>query len=157
LLSGALGDRYGRRRVFMIGVIWFAVASLLCGVAPSAGTLIAARALQGVGAALLTPGSLAILQAAFRPAARGRAIGAWSGLGGVASAMGPFLGGWLVEAASWRLIFVINLPVAAVVILISRRHVPESVDPDASGRLDLVGAALVTLGLVGVVYGLIEG
>ena len=105
LVAGAAGDRYGRRRVFTIGVVWFAAASLLCGLAPNAPALIAARALQGVGAALLTPGSLAILQASFRPEDRSRAIGAWSGLGGVATAIGPFLGGWLVQTTSWRLIF----------------------------------------------------
>jgi EmrB/QacA subfamily drug resistance transporter len=157
LFGGALGDRLGRRRVFVIGAIWFAVASLACGVAPSAPALIAARALQGVGAALLTPGSLAIIQATFLPDDRSRAIGAWSGLGGVAAAIGPFLGGWLISAVSWRLIFLINLPVAAAVVWISARHVPESRDPSVTGRLDVGGAALVTLGLIGLVYGLIEG
>src|SRR5215468_10286082 len=124
LVAGALGDRYGRRRVFVIGVVWFALASLLCGIAPDAPVLIAARALQGVGAALLTPGSLAILEASFVPEDRGRAIGAWSGLGGVATAIGPFVGGWLVTAASWRLIFAINLPLAVLVVLVAVRHVP---------------------------------
>jgi len=157
LLAGALGDRYGRRRVFVIGVVWFALASALCGFAPDASTLIAARALQGVGAALLTPGSLAIIEASFRPSDRGRAIGAWSGLSGVATAIGPFLGGWLVQAVSWRLIFFINLPVAAAVVAVAWRHVPESHDPDATGRVDLPGGALVTLGLIGLTYGLIEG
>jgi EmrB/QacA subfamily drug resistance transporter len=157
LVGGALGDHYGRRRVFTIGVVWFAVTSLVCAVAPNAGVLIAARALQGVGAALLTPGSLAILQASFAPDDRSRAIGAWSGLGGVATAIGPFLGGFLISAVSWRLIFVINLPLAAVVIAVSARHVPETSDPEATGRVDLLGAALVTLGLVGVTMGLIEG
>jgi EmrB/QacA subfamily drug resistance transporter len=157
LLGGTLGDRLGRRRIFMIGAIWFAVASLACGVAPTAATLIAARALQGVGGALLTPGSLAIIQASFSPDDRSRAIGAWSGLGGVAAAVGPFLGGWLIGAVSWRLIFFINLPVAAAVVLISARHVPESRDPSITGPLDIGGAALVTFGLIGVVYGLIEG
>jgi EmrB/QacA subfamily drug resistance transporter len=157
LLAGALGDRYGRRLVFLIGVVWFAAASALCGFAPDAPTLIAARALQGVGAALLTPGSLAIIEASFRPADRGRAIGAWSGLSGVATAIGPFLGGWLVQAVSWRLIFFINLPVAAAVVAVTWRHVPESHDPQASGRVDLPGGALVTAGLIGVTYGLIEG
>lgn len=157
LLGGSLGDRYGRRRVFVIGVVWFAAASLACGLAPNAPALIAARALQGVGAALLTPGSLAILQASFAPEDRSKAIGAWSGLGGVATAIGPFLGGWLIGAVSWRLIFFINLPLAAAVIAISVRHVPESKDPAAAGRMDLPGAALITLGLIGIVYGLIEG
>src|SRR5256884_824203 len=156
LVSGALGDRYGRRRVFLIGVVWFAVASVLCGIAPNATVLIAARALQGVGAALLTPGSLAILEASFVPEDRGKAIGAWSGLSGVGTAIGPFLGGWLVQAVSWRLIFVIHLPVAVLVLALALRHVPESRDPGATGRVDLVGGALVTLGLVGLTYGLIE-
>jgi len=157
LVGGALGDRLGRRRIFLIGVVWFAVASVLCGIAPSADFLIGARALQGVGAALLTPGSLAILEASFTPRDRGRAIGAWSGLSGVATAIGPFLGGWFVEAVSWRLIFAINLPVAVVVILVTWRHVPESRDPDATGQIDIAGAVFVTLGLVGLTYGLIEG
>jgi EmrB/QacA subfamily drug resistance transporter len=157
LFGGALGDRLGRRRIFSIGAVWFAVASLACGVAPTASALIAARALQGVGGALLTPGSLAIIQASFSPNDRSRAIGAWSGLGGVAAAIGPFVGGWLIAAVSWRLIFFINLPVAAAVVLISARHVPESRDPSVRGPLDVGGAVLVTLGLIGVVYGLIEG
>ena len=118
LLGGALGDSYGRRKVFVIGTVWFAIASLICGLAPDTGVLIAARALQGVGAALLTPGSLAILQASFNPDDRAEAIGAWSGLGGVATAIGPFLGGWLISAVSWRLVFYINLPLAAR----GRRH-----------------------------------
>ena len=157
LTAGALGDRFGRRRVFVIGVLWFAVASLLCGIAPNAPSLIAARALQGIGGALLMPGSLAILQASFTPGDRGRAIGAWSGLGGVATAVGPFLGGWLVQAASWRLIFYINLPIAIAVAAIAARHVPESRDATAPGRVDLPGGVLVTLGLVGLTFGLIEG
>jgi EmrB/QacA subfamily drug resistance transporter len=159
LLAGALGDRYGRRRVFAVGVVWFAVASVVCGVAPDGWTLVAARALQGVGAALLTPGSLAILQASFRAEDRSKAIGAWSGLGGVATAIGPFLGGWLVGlgASSWRLIFAINVPIALAVVYLTWRHVPESRDEEASGRVDLVSGALVTVGLVGVTYGLIEG
>ena len=157
LLGGTLGDRYGRRRVFVIGVMWFAGASLLCGLAPSAGWLILARALQGVGAALLTPGSLAILQASFVPKDRSRAIGAWSGFGGVAAAIGPFLGGWLISAVSWRLVFLINLPVALAVVLLADRHVPESRAPDVSGPLDLGGAAAITFALMGVTYGLTEG
>src|SRR5260221_1671616 len=157
LLAGALGDKYGRKRVFMIGVVWFALASLLCSVAPTAGTLIAARALQGVGAALLTPGSLAILEAVFRPDDRGKAIGAWSGLSGVGTAIGPFIGGWLVQAVSWRLIFVINLPIAALVVAVTLRHVPESRDPGATAPVDVTGGVLVTLGLVGLTYGLIQG
>src|SRR5437764_1512603 len=130
LLGGSLGDRLGRRRVFMVGVIWFAAAPALCAIAPSSGLLIGARALQGIGGALLTPGSLAIIEASFRPDDRSAAIGAWSGLGGVAVAIGPFLGGWLVDAVSWRLIFLINLPLAALVVWIAQRHVPETRDPN---------------------------
>src|SRR5258706_2890279 len=157
LLAGALGDKYGRKRVFLIGVVWFALASLLCSVAPTAGTLIAAGPLQGVGAALLTPGSLAILEAVFRPDDRGKAIGAWSGFSGVGTAVGPFLGGFLVQAVSWRLIFVINLPLAALVVAVTLRHVPESRDPGATAPVDVTGGVLVTLGLVGLTYGLIQG
>jgi len=129
LLGGSLGDRYGRRRVFVLGVAWFAVASLLCGLAPGVPTLIAARMLQGVGAALLTPGSLALLSASFRQQDRARAIGAWSGLGGLAAAAGPLLGGVLV-GISWRLVFLINLPICAFVIVVALRHVPESRDEE---------------------------
>jgi EmrB/QacA subfamily drug resistance transporter len=157
LIGGSLGDRFGRRRVFVIGVAWFAVASLLCTFAPTVEALIAARAVQGVGAALLTPGSLAILEASFHPDDRGAAIGAWSGLAGITTAIGPFLGGWLVEAVSWRLIFLINLPLAAVVLWASRA-IPESRDASVQGqRLDLRGAALTALGLAGVTYALTEG
>jgi EmrB/QacA subfamily drug resistance transporter len=156
LVGGALGDRYGRRRVFVIGVTWFALSSLVCALAPDAGVLIAGRALQGVGGALLTPGSLAILQASFSKDDRARAIGAWSGLGGVATAIGPFAGGFLISALSWRLIFLINLPLALVVVVITTRHVPETRDPDAAGPVDVLGATLVTVGLVGLAGGLIE-
>ena len=155
LLGGTLGDRYGRRRVFVIGTVWFAVASLLCGLAPNAATLIVARAIQGIGAALLTPGSLAILQASFVKDDRSRAIGAWSGLGGLATAVGPFIGGWLISAVSWRLIFLINLPLAVAVVAISVRHVPESRAPDETGPLDVPGAVTITGALVGITYGLI--
>ncbi len=158
VLGGALGDRLGRRRLFQLGTIGFAIASLLCGLAPSAALLIAARGLQGVAAAMLVPGSLAILEASFAPADRSRAIGAWSGLGGVAMAVGPFLGGWLIGAVSWRLVFFINLPVAVATLAISAGHVPESRDAAAAGRpLDLAGATLVSIGLVGLCYGLTEG
>jgi EmrB/QacA subfamily drug resistance transporter len=157
LLGGSLGDHYGRRRVFVVGVIWFAAASLLCGLAPSAEALVAARALQGIGGALLTPGSLAIIEASFRTEDRGPAIGAWSGLGGVTAAIGPFLGGWLVQAASWRWIFLINLPLAAAVVWVAQRHVPESRDPSLGRGLDYTGAALAALGLAGVVYALTDG
>lgn len=156
LLGGALGDALGRRRIFSIGVAWFAVASLLCALAPTIELLVAARAVQGVGAALLTPGSLAILQAVFRPEDRGAAIGAWSGLAGITTAFGPFLGGWLVDVASWRLVFLINLPLAAIV-LCAARAIPETLDPAARGRLDLAGAVLAALGLAGVTLALTRG
>jgi EmrB/QacA subfamily drug resistance transporter len=155
LLGGTLGDSYGRRKVFAIGVVWFALASLLCGVAPTAGVLIAARALQGVGGALLTPGSLAILQASFAEDDRGAAIGAWSGLGGLATAIGPFLGGYLIGAVSWRLVFFINLPLAVAVLAITARHVPESRAPGPTPRLDIRGAACISGALAGITYGLI--
>jgi EmrB/QacA subfamily drug resistance transporter len=157
LFAGGLGDKNGRKKIFLIGVVWFAVASALCGVALDAPMLILARAVQGVGAALLTPGSLAILEASFREEDRSKAIGAWTGFAGVGTAIGPFLGGWLIAAVSWRLIFLINLPIAVVVLLVGLRHVPESRDPADSGRLDVGGAALVTFGLIGLTYGLIEG
>lgn len=156
LLGGSLGDRYGRRRVFVAGVGLFTAASLLCAVAPTVEFLIGARLLQGVGGALLTPGSLAIIEASFRPGDRARAIGAWSGLGGVATALGPLLGGYLIGAVSWRAIFLINLPIGAFVAWAASDHVPESRDPMASGRIDLRGAALAALGLAGTTYALIE-
>jgi len=156
LLGGSLGDRYGRKRVFLVGVVWFAAASLLCAVSPTGGFLIAARGVQGIGAALLTPGSLAIIEASFRPEDRGSAIGAWSGLGGVAAAIGPFLGGWLVDAATWRLVFLINLPLAFAVVWVTTRHVPESRDTSMVPGLDVSGAVLGALGLAGVIYALTE-
>jgi EmrB/QacA subfamily drug resistance transporter len=157
LVGGSLGDRFGRRRIFVVGVVWFTVASAACALAPGATVLIALRVLQGVGGALLTPGSLAILQASFRNEDRGRAIGSWTGLGGVASATGPFLGGWLIAVASWRWIFFINLPIGLVVLLLAVRHVPESRDASAPHHLDVPGAVLVMAALAGVTYGLIEG
>jgi EmrB/QacA subfamily drug resistance transporter len=141
----------------MLGAMWFAAASLLCALAPSLPLLVAARALQGVGGALLTPGSLAIIQASFAPGDRGAAIGAWSGLGGIATAIGPLVGGWLVQTASWRLIFLLNVPVAAAVVLVAARHIPESADPESVPGVDVLGAALATLGLAGVTFALIEG
>jgi EmrB/QacA subfamily drug resistance transporter len=157
VLGGSLGDRYGRRRIFIIGLVSFASTSLLCAIAPDTGLLIAARCIQGVAAALVVPNSLAIVSASFHPDDRGRAIGAWSGLGGIATALGPFLGGWLIDSVSWRWVFVINLPIAAVAVAITMRHVPESRDEHAGARLDVVGSTLLTIGLAGLVYALIEG
>ncbi|WP_432959313.1 MFS transporter [Micromonospora haikouensis] len=162
LLGGALGDRFGRRRVFLLGVVWFAVASALCGLAQGTGWLVAARFLQGAGGALLTPGSLSVLQSSFHPDDRGRAIGTWSGLAGVSTALGPFVGGWLIDALSWRWIFFINLPLAVPVVLAALRWAPESRDVDASRtgsgrrRFDVAGALLGALGLGGVTYALID-
>jgi EmrB/QacA subfamily drug resistance transporter len=155
LLGGALGDRFGRRLVFCVGLVWFAIASALCALAPNVGVLTVARLLQGIGGALLTPGSLALISASFHPEDRARAIGAWSGLGGFTTAVGPFLGGWLT-ALSWRWIFTINVPLAAAVVLIAVRHVPESLDPDADGTIDLKGAIAGSVGLAATTYGLIE-
>ena len=156
LIGGSLGDRFGRRRVYLIGIVWFALASAACGFAPSAVFLIVTRVLQGIGGALLTPGSLAILQASFAPADRARAIGAWSGLGGVAIAAGPLIGGYLISAASWRWIFFINVPIAAVVVALGARHVPESRDPSATGRIDYAGALAAVVFLSGITFAFIE-
>lgn len=156
LLGGALGDRYGRRKVFLVGVVWFATTSLLCGLAPSTELLVAARVLQGVGGALLTPGSLSLIQSSFRHADRARAIGLWSGLGGIAGLGGPFLGGFLVDAVSWRWVFLVNVPLAIAVVVVSVRHVPESRDPAHHGRFDVPGAVLTALALGGVTYALID-
>jgi EmrB/QacA subfamily drug resistance transporter len=156
LLGGSLGDRYGRRRVFVLGVTWFALASLACGLAPTPGVLIAARALQGVGGALLTPGSLALIQASFHPDDRARAVGIWSGFGGIGAAVGPFLGGWLVEGPGWRWVFLLNVPLALICVPVALRHVPESSDERAHGRFDLSGAALGALALALVTYALVE-
>src|SRR5215213_2655455 len=155
LVGGSLGDHYGRRRIFTLGVVMFAAASVLCGLASSPEQLIVARAVQGVGGALLVPGSLAIISASFEEERRGRAIGTWSGFSGITAAIGPVLGGYLVDNVSWRAAFLINVPLAIVVLWIVFRHVPESRDPDAR-KLDIPGAVLATLGLGGVVYGLIE-
>ena len=155
LAGGSAGDLFGRRRVFVIGVAIFAIASAACGVAQSMQQLTYARAMQGIGAALLTPGSLALISASFPEQERGRAIGTWSGFTAITTALGPVLGGWLIEHASWRWIFFINLPLAIAVIVISGWHVPESRSATAK-RLDTGGALLVTLGLGGLVYGLIE-
>lgn len=155
LVGGSLGDRFGRRRIFAYGITLFAAASVWCGLAPSVHQLIYARAIQGVGGALLVPGSLAIISASFNAQQRGRAIGTWSGFTGITSALGPVLGGWLVENASWRWIFFLNIPLAAIVLVILFWRVPESRDQDAK-KLDWWGAMLVTLGLGTLVYGLIS-
>ncbi|MCO8273440.1 DHA2 family efflux MFS transporter permease subunit [Actinoplanes sp. TRM 88003] len=153
LLGGSLGDRYGRKRIFLVGVAWFALASLLCGFSPNIETLIFARILQGIGGALLTPGALAILEASFTNEDRGKAIGAWSGLGGIGGAIGPFLGGWLVDIGDWRYIFLINVPLAALVIWVGAKHVPESRNPAAARNIDYVGVITGALGLAGLTYG----
>lgn len=156
LLGGAAGDFYGRRLIFTIGVFLFAAASAWCGFAPDIRHLIGARALQGVGGAMLVPGSLAIISAAFPTDQRGKAIGTWSGFTGITAAIGPVLGGWLVQHLSWRWVFFINLPIAAAVIVISWLFVPESCGEDAKHKLDIPGALLITLGLGLLVFGMIE-
>ncbi len=158
LLGGSLGDRFGRRRIFVYGAAVFSAASLLCALAPDAPLLIVARLLQGVGGALLTPGSLAMIEATFQKDDRSRAIGAWSGLTGVAAAVGPLLGGYLVQAVSWRAIFLINLPLGLFVIVMASYHVPETRDASVAGNaIDWKGAVLTGLGLGGTTYALIEG
>src|SRR4029453_13070082 len=155
LVGGSLGDHYGRRRVFLIGIALFAVASTWCGLAPDIHQLIVARAAQGLGAALLVPGSLAIISSSFPENERGRAIGTWSGFSAITTAIGPVIGGWLIEHVSWRAVFFINIPIALLIILISLRCVPESSDKQSKG-LDWWGAVLVTFGLGALVYALIE-
>ena len=155
LLGGALGDRIGRKRVFMMGLVAFTAASVGCAAAPNATVLALARAVQGAGGAFLVPGSLAILASSFAESDRGRAVGAWSGLGGIAGAIGPFLGGWLIGAWSWRLVFLVNVPIAAITLLITARHVPES-RAEGDAPLDLAGAALASIGLAGSCWALIE-
>ena len=153
LLGGSLGDRYGRKRLFVVGIGWFATASLLCGLALNVEMLIGARVLQGIGGALLTPGALAILEASFVREDRSKAIGAWSGLGGIGGALGPFLGGWLVEVGSWRFIFLINVPLALLVMWVAARHVPESRNPAAAREIDVTGVLTGAVGLGGLTYG----
>ena len=153
LIGGAAGDRFGRRRVFLIGVAVFAAASAACGLSPTVETLIGARAIQGVGAALLTPGALALIGATFPPEERGKAFGTWAGAGALFGMIGPLVGGWLADHADWRAIFWINLPLAAIALLITLRVVPESRDDDAKG-LDGLGALLAVLGLGAVTWGL---
>ncbi|HEY2961607.1 MAG TPA: MFS transporter [Pyrinomonadaceae bacterium] len=156
LVGGSLGDRYGRRRIFNIGVVVFALASAACGLAANIDQLILARAVQGIGGALLVPGSLALISSSFGEDQRGKAIGTWSGFSAMTTAIGPVLGGWLVEHVSWRAVFFLNLPLALAVLVISVWHVPESREENQGGALDWLGAALATLGLGGLVYGLIE-
>jgi EmrB/QacA subfamily drug resistance transporter len=156
LSGGAAGDRYGRRRVFVSGLIIFTIASLACGFSPTVGWLIGARLVQGLGAAALVPGSLALIDVGIRHQDRARAVGIWAGMSGATSALGPLIGGWLVDAASWRWVFFLNVPLAAATFWITARHVPESRDATARGRADIAGAAAVMVGLAGVVYALIE-
>src|SRR5438309_2614278 len=155
LVGGSVGDHFGRRRVFLVGVALFAFASAWCGFAANIGQLIAARAVQGLGAALLVPGSLAIISSSFPEDQRGRAIGTWSGFSAITTAIGPVIGGWLIENVSWRAVFFINIPLALLVILMSLWRVPESSDKESAG-LDWWGAILGALGLGALVYGLIE-
>jgi EmrB/QacA subfamily drug resistance transporter len=154
LLGGAAGDRYGRRRVFSLGVIVFTAASIACGLAPSVSTLVTARALQGIGGAMMVPESLAIISAAFPEEERGRAIGTWAGFSALTTALGPVLGGWLVDASSWRTIFFVNVPLGAIALAIALRHLPESRDDAAPRVVDWTGSVLATLGLSALAYGL---
>jgi EmrB/QacA subfamily drug resistance transporter len=156
LLGGVLGDRYGRRKMFTLGLVAFTVASLACGLAPTGPILVVARLVQGVGGALLVPGSLSLIDASIRSEDRGAAVGLWAGLTGVSSAVGPFVGGWLVDAASWRWVFLLSLPFTAAALWVTLRHVPETRDPAAPRRLDVLGAGCITLGLGGVTYAFIE-
>jgi EmrB/QacA subfamily drug resistance transporter len=155
LFGGSLGDVLGRRRVFVLGLLGFLVASVACGLAPNSGALIAARGLQGATAAFVVPLSLAIVSATFHADDRGAAVGAWSGLAGVTSALGPLLGGWLIDAVSWRLIFFINVPLIAIAVLVAIVHVPETKD-EHSGRPDWAGASAISIGLAALTYALIE-
>ena len=156
LVGGSLGDQFGRKRVFLSGLILFTIASMTCGVATSPAMLIAGRAVQGVGAAFLVPGSLAIISAAFDEAERGRAIGTWSGFSAITTAIGPVSGGWLIEHVSWRAVFFLNLPLALIALALSLRFIDESRDPSRSSGVDWTGAALAVLGLGGIVFALLE-
>src|SRR5258708_9862922 len=156
LVGGSIGDQLGRKRVFLSGVVVFTLASVLCGIATTARMLIACRALQGIGAAFLVPGSLAIISATFDDRERGQAIGTWSGFSAITTAIGPVSGGWLVEHVSWRAVFFINVPLAIVVIALSLKFMDESRDPSRTSRIDWAGAALAVLGLGGTVFGLLE-
>src|ERR1700730_7192679 len=156
LVGGAMGDQFGRKRVFLFGVVSFTVASVFCGLAPTPRLLIIARALQGIGAGFLVPGSLAIISATFDDAERGRAIGTWSGFSAITTALGPVIGGWFIEHVSWRAAFFINVPLAVIVIVLSLRFMDESRDPSRTRQLDWMGAVLGILGLGGIVLGLLE-
>ncbi len=156
LVGGSMGDQFGRKRVFLFGVIFFAAASMLCGIATSPGTLVIGRALQGIGAAFLVPGSLAIISATFEEAERGRAIGTWSGFSAITTAIGPVSGGWLVEHVSWRAVFFLNVPLAVIVLVLSLRFMNESRDTSRTTQIDWSGAVLAVLGLGGIVFGLLE-
>lgn len=155
LMGGSLGDQFGRRRFYLLGVVIFSAASACCGLASSIGQLISARAAQGLGAALLVPGSLAIISSAFPVEERGRAIGTWSGFSAMTATVGPVLGGWLIQHVSWRAVFFVNIPLAIIVIAISLWRVPESSNEDET-TLDWWGAILGALGLGALIYGLIE-
>ena len=156
LIGGTLGDYFGRRRIFAIGIVIFTLSSIWCGFAPDSAQLILARAIQGVGGALLVPGSLSIINSSFSGGLRGRAIGTWSGFTAITAGMGPLLGGWLVENISWRWVFFINVPIACVVLIVLFSKVPETRNDDDTLKLDWIGAVLTTIGFGGVVYGLIE-
>jgi EmrB/QacA subfamily drug resistance transporter len=156
LVGGSMGDQFGRKRVFLFGVVFFTVASVFCGIATSPGTLVIGRALQGIGAAFLVPGSLAIISATFDEGERGRAIGTWSGFSAITTAIGPVSGGWLVEHASWRTVFFLNVPLAVVVVVLSMHFMNESRDASRTTRIDWSGGALAVLGLGGIVFGLLE-
>jgi EmrB/QacA subfamily drug resistance transporter len=156
LVGGAMGDQFGRKRVFLFGVVAFTAASIFCGLAPSPRVLIIARALQGIGAGFLVPGSLAIISATFSDADRGRAIGTWSGFSAITTALGPVIGGWLIQHVSWRAAFFINVPLAVIVLVLSLRYMDESHDPSRTQSIDWLGAALGVVGLGGLVFGLLE-
>jgi EmrB/QacA subfamily drug resistance transporter len=156
LVGGSMGDQFGRKRVFLFGVVFFTIASMLCGMAASPGMLITGRALQGIGAAFLVPGSLAIISASFDEKERGAAIGTWSGFSAITTAIGPVSGGWLVEHVSWRAVFFLNVPIAILVIGLSLRFINESRDPSRTRRIDWTGATLAVVGLGGIVFGLLE-
>ena len=156
ILAGALGDRFGRKRMFISGIILFSIMSIASGLAPSISVLIAFQAIQGIGAALMVPQSLAIINASFPEEQRGRAIGLWAGLSGAIGALGPFVGGWLIETFSWRAVFFVNVPIGLITLLVTLTFVPESKSPNIR-KLDWPGAVFLLLGLMGVTYGLVSG